>query len=98
MAKWRILAAAFSAFVSAAVGVVTNVVTSSWSITLLALLGALVLLNVVLQIAVTGADGTPAAGAQVAKASGRARIVQAGRDVVLTRRSVDEDDGPDGRG
>jgi peptidoglycan/LPS O-acetylase OafA/YrhL len=81
MRRWRIAAAAASVVVSAAAGVVTNIVTDKWSVALAVLLGVLVVLGVVLQI-VASAAGDDGPGGQVAKASRGATIIQAGRDVV----------------
>jgi uncharacterized membrane protein HdeD (DUF308 family) len=81
MGRWRVAAAALSVVVSAAAGVVTNVVTDDGAAVLWVVLGVLVILGVALQIVVSVTDGS-GGGAQVAKASGGATIVQAGRDVI----------------
>ncbi|MFC7530853.1 hypothetical protein [Actinoplanes sp. GCM10030250] len=88
MARGRILAASVSVLVSAAVGVVTNVVTSNWNVVLLTVLGALVVLGVVLQVVVSRSEEPGRTGGLTARASRGGQVVQAGRDVILPGRTV----------
>lgn len=85
MSKGRILAAALSVLVSAAVGVVTNVVTSDWNVVLIAVLGVLVALGIALQVVVSRSEEAGRTGSQIARASRGGHVVQAGRDVVMPR-------------
>jgi hypothetical protein len=82
---WRAAAGGATVVLSAAIGAVTNMVTGRWSTTLFVVLVALVVLGVVLQVAVTLTDTADAPGGPVlrARASGRSRILQAGRDIDL---------------
>jgi hypothetical protein len=86
--------------VGTAIGVVTNLITSKWSIGLAVGLGVLLVVGVALQVAVTaredpadsgGATDMPshAAVRQDARARGHATVIQAGGDV-----NVKPDDEP----
>lgn len=83
--RWRAAAAGMTVVLGAAIGVVTNIVTGRWSVALVVLLVVLVVFGVVLQVAVTLMEGSGAPAGPVlrARASGRSRIVQAGRDITL---------------
>lgn len=84
--------------VGAAIGVITNLITSRWSIGLGVGLGVLLVIGVILQVALAKGDNPAEAPdgdagrsrpsvRQEARARGHATIIQAGRDV--TRRSGD---------
>jgi hypothetical protein len=75
---------------SAAVGAVTNIVTSRWNVALFVLLATLVLVGAALQILVTVLEGHASSLAAPvthlrARASGRSHIVQVGRDLTVSR-------------
>jgi hypothetical protein len=89
---WRLPVAGATVIVGAATGVITNLITSRWSIGLGAGLGVLLVVGVVLQVALAAGDKPAEASGgdagrirpsvrQDARARGRATIVQAGRDV-----------------
>ena len=83
--RWRAAAAGTTVVLGAAVGAVTNIVTGRWSVVLFVLLMTLVVFGVVLQVFVTMLEGSDAPGGPVlrVRASGRSRVVQAGRDITL---------------
>jgi hypothetical protein len=93
--RWRLPAVGATVVVSAATGILTNLITSDWSISLGVGLGALLVIGVVLQVALAAGDD-PAGSAdgedharlvpwlrQTANARGRATIVQAGGNVII---------------
>src|SRR5215472_1999080 len=92
--RWRLLAAGATVVVGAATGVITNLITSRWSIALAVGLGVLLVIGVVLQVALAaGDDGAGSGGGdgkrsrlfirQTARARDRATVIQAGRDVTI---------------
>jgi hypothetical protein len=101
--RWRLLAAGATVVVGAAIGLITNLITSRWSIGLGVGLGVLLVIGVILQVALARGDN-PAEAAngdagrfrrsvrQDARAGGHATVIQAGRDVTL--RSGDEPSSP----
>jgi hypothetical protein len=106
--RWRLPAAGATVVVGAAIGVITNLITSRWSIGLGVGLGVLLVLGVILQVALAiGNDAAEAVDGdagrvlpsvrQVARARGHATIIQAGGDV--TRGAGDGISSPaDGKG
>lgn len=93
--KWRLPAAGATVIVGAATGVLTNLITSRWSIALAAGLGVLLVIGVVLQVALTaGDDGAVSDGGdekrsllfirQAVRARSRATVIQAGGDVTIS--------------
>lgn len=92
--------------VGAATGLVTNLITSEWTIALAVGLGVLLVIGVVLQVALVAgeepagsagsADGSsPSAIRQDARGRGRSTIIQAGGDVTVRH---GEEPGPLGGG
>lgn len=90
---WRLGAAGGTVVVSVASGILVNLVTSKWSVTLAVALGVLVVVGVLLQLVVTRGDESTGPTAdkatwflasirQRARASGKATVVQAGGDVI----------------
>ena len=99
--RWRLPAAGATVIVSAATGVLINLITSRWSIALGVSLAVLLVIGVMLQVMLTAGDqgghadgdsGHPQAGIpgirQMARARGRAVIIQAGGDVTVQPRSA----------
>lgn len=92
--RWRFAAAGATVVVGAATGVLTNLITSRWSIALAVGMGVLLVVGVVLQVMLTAdEDGTRAGGddrrsrfstRQVARARDRATVIQAGGDVTIS--------------
>lgn len=100
MRFWRSVAAGFSVVVAAATGVVTNLVTDRWSLTLIVSLGLLVLLGVALQMGLTLFGGrnredresnvSPVVRVQQrASARDNANVIQAGQDAYLAEHRPD---------
>jgi len=92
--RWRLTAAGATVIVGAATGILTNLITSRWSIALAVGLGVLLVIGVVLQVALAaGHDGAVSDGGdekrsrlfirQAARARDRATVIQAGRDVTI---------------
>jgi hypothetical protein len=92
--RWRLVAVGATVVVSAATGVLTNLVTNKWSVALGVTLGALVVIGVLLQVVLAGRGDLSGSGSgqtgrrwsgirQRARASGRSMIIQSGRDVSL---------------
>jgi hypothetical protein len=92
--QWRLPAAGATVVVGAATGVVTNLITSRWSIGLGVGLSVLLVIGVILQVALATGDSPPEAVEgdarrfrswvrQKARAGGHAAIIQAGGDVRL---------------
>jgi hypothetical protein len=93
---WRLPAAGATVIVSAATGVLINLITSRWSIALGVSLAVLIVVGVLLQVMLTAGDqpGSDDGGSahprpgipwirQRARARGRAVIIQAGGDVTV---------------
>jgi hypothetical protein len=95
VSAWRAAAAGATVLIAAAIGVITNLVTDQRSVTLAVALAALVAIGVLLQVVLSldaparWVGGTAAKVSQRARGSGQARIIQAGRDVILPPRSDD---------
>src|SRR5215831_2433301 len=83
--RWRLPAAGATVIVGAATGILINLITSRWSIALAAGLGVLLVIGVLLQLMISGADDRVGSGGgenvssrpriwQRARAGGRATI------------------------
>jgi hypothetical protein len=95
--RWRLPAAGATVIVSAATGVLINLITSRWSLALGVGLAVLLVIGVILQVMLTAGDDRagPADGdsahsrpgipgiRQTARARGSATIIQAGGDVIF---------------
>lgn len=92
--RWRLPAAGATVIVGAATGVLTNLITSRWSIALAVGLGVLLVIGVALQVALTAGDdgAVPGGGVekrsslfirQAARARNRATVIQAGGNVTM---------------
>ncbi len=92
--RWRLAVAGATVVVSAASGILVNLVTSKWDVTLGVALGVLVVVGALLQISLERREDTdsepaaikptlrPASVRQKIKASGNATVIQVGGDVV----------------
>ena len=107
--RWRLPAAGATVIVGAATGVLTNLITSRWSIALAVGLGVLLVVGVVLQVALAAGDGrTRSDGGdgersrpsirQAARGRGRATIIQAGGDVIIPPGRESSSDGKEPAG
>lgn len=95
--RWRLPVAGATVVVGAATGIVTNLITSKWSVSLAVGLGVLLVLGVALQVALAAGDGGDGKngddgdGARVrltARARGQSTVIQAGRDVYHAGRDM----------
>lgn len=92
--RWRVLAAGGTVIVGAATGVLTNLITSKWSIALAVGLGVLLAIGVALQVVLSAGDDGAVSGGdekrsspfirQAARARSRATIIQAGGNVTIS--------------
>jgi hypothetical protein len=91
---WRASAAGATVVVGAAMGLVTNLITSKWTIALAVGLGVLLVVGVVLQVVLVAGEepsesggsadrASPPAIRQDARGRGRSTIIQAGGDVTV---------------
>jgi hypothetical protein len=93
--RWRVLAAGATVIVGTATGVLTNLITSRWSIALAVGLGVLLVIGVALQVVLSPGDDGAVSGSgdgkrslpfirQAARARSRATIIQAGGNVTIS--------------
>lgn len=76
--------------VGAAVGLITNVITARWSVSLAVGLGVLVVVGVALQVilTVTERPDSDSRGTRLRATAWRGgQVIQAGRDIRITRRA-----------
>ena len=94
--RWRLPAIGATVIVSTVMGIITNLITSKWSIALAVGLGVLLVIAVILQVALASGDGKPQSEStnagqqpsrpwlrQEARARGRSSIIQVGGNAVL---------------